>query len=203
MLFAQADQVKDVVDQINKNEKLWIYIALAAGGAFVLFVLFKMLTGSRRKPDQQKGLRETLAEYPPPPPLGSRQLEVNGVPGRLRLVVVAPTGKQHDDISANDVARLLDEIHRGLGSLVASDKPRIKVWPPQLSVVGFAPTFHRLVDATEPGKKGARWIKLAGQAKTNKRPILVGMAILADEPANMADLHMDPTDWQDVLQLSR
>src|SRR5262245_48815305 len=42
-------------------------------------------------------LKERLAEYPPPPGKpGSRQLIIEGVPLRLRLVVVAPLGRSRD-----------------------------------------------------------------------------------------------------------
>jgi hypothetical protein len=203
MLFAQADKVNDFVDKLKNNDKLYVYVAVGAAVLFVLFILYKIATGRRGAPDLQSGQREKLAEFPPPPPVGDRQLKVNGMPVRIRLVVVAPTGKANDDISADEVYSLLNEISHGLGTAARSDKPRIRVWPPQLSVAGFAPTFHRLVDATDPSKKGSRWIKIAGSAKTGQRPILLGMAVLAEESTSLGELHMNQTDWQEMLQVSR
>ena len=101
---------------------------------------------------------------------------MNGEPVRVRLVVVAPTGKQQDPITPDDVPELLDDVVRGLGGFVKADKPRVRVWPPQLSVAGFAPTFHRLVESPDAGKQSSRWVKLAGPARTGKRPILLGLA---------------------------
>src|SRR6185436_16620230 len=95
------------------------------------------IAGSRKKKltDLEKALREDLRGYPPPPAAtGPRRLTVNGEPVRLRLVVIAPTGKLQDAIAPDHVPELLDEVFRGLGGFISTDKPRIKMWPAQLSV---------------------------------------------------------------------
>ena len=45
---------------------------------------------------------------------------------------------------------MLEEILRGLGEVSIDDKPRVRVWPPQLSTSGFAPTFFRLTKKPDP-----------------------------------------------------
>jgi hypothetical protein len=196
MLWAQAE----IIDKVKAN---WIYGAIGLGVLVALFVLLKIAGGKKKPPDLQKGQREDLGEYPPPPAAGSKRLSANGIPVRVRLIVIAPTGKAQDDISADDVPELLEDILRGLGGFVKSDKPRVKIWPPQLSVAGFAPTFHRLVESPDAEKKSSRWIKLAGPARSGKRPILVGMALLADESCKMGDVHVESTEWAEILQVQR
>jgi hypothetical protein len=197
MLWAQAE----IVDKLKDN---WLLLAIGLGVLVALVVLLKIATGGKKKHvDLEKGQREELGEYPPPPPAGAKRLIINGVPVRIRLVVISPTGKAHEAVSADHVPDLLDDVLRGLGSFVKTDKPRVKIWPTQLSVVGFAPTFHRLVESPDAEKKTSRWIKLAGPARTGKRPILLGLALLADEPCKLGDIHVEQTEWGDLLQVQR
>lgn len=193
MVWAQAD---DLVRAVREN---WVPIAVAVGLATAAVVLWRIAAARRREvPDLEKGLRENLAEYPPPPPAAGPRLSVNGVPVRLRLVVVAPTGRHQDPPTPDQVSELLDEVLSGLGQVVAADKPRVRVWPPQLSVAGFAPTFHRLVAAP-----GAGWMKLAGPARTASRPILLGLAVRAEGPTKLGDVVVETTEWTELLQIGR
>jgi hypothetical protein len=197
MVFAQAE----AIEKLKAN---WIYCAIGLGVLVAIIVLLKIAGGRKKKhPDLERAQREDLAEYPPPPPAGGKRLSANGVPVRVRLIVIAPTGKAQDPISVDELPDLLEDVLRGLGSFVKSDKPRVKVWPTQLSVAGFAPTFHRLVESPDAEKKSSRWIKLAGPARSGKRPILLGMALLADEPCKMGDVHVETTAWAEILQVQR
>jgi hypothetical protein len=197
MLWAQAE----LVDKLKDN---WILLAIGLGGLVALFVLLKIAMGGKKKHvDLEKGQREDLAEYPPAPPAGAKRLSANGVPVRLRLVVVAPTGKAADPISLDDVPELFDELIRGLGGFIKTDKPRVKIWPTPLSVAGFATTFHRLVESPDAGMKLSRWIKLAGPARTGQRPIVLGLALYADEPCKLGDVQVETKQWNELLQISR
>lgn len=196
MLWAQAE----IIDKLQNN---WIGIAVGAGALFAVIVLLKMAAGGKKKfPDLEKALRENLAAYPPPPAIGPRRLNVDHLSARVRLVVVSPTGAAHDPISPNEVPELLDDVIRGLGEVVRNDKPRLKIWPTQLSSKGFAPTFHRLVASPDTGvKELSRWIKLAGLARAGQRPILLGLALLADQPCKLGELRVEQKDWKDLLRV--
>jgi hypothetical protein len=199
MLWAQAE---DVLKPLQDN---WILAAVAVGVLVAALVLLK-IARSRKKPppDLETGLREDLKTYPAAPSVHEpRRLSVNGIPGRLRLIVLAPTGKTQENIMPDHVAELLNNVVRGLGAFVVSDKPRIKVWPPQLSIAGFAPTFHRLVESPDAADRPSRWVKLAGPARTGKRPILLGLAIYADELCQLGDVNVETTEWGELLEVPR
>src|SRR5687768_6346991 len=103
MLWAQAEEV------INALRDNWIGVAVATGLLIAVVVVFKIATGRKKPlPDLENSQRENLRTFPPPPPARARRLSVNGEPVRLRLVVVAPTGKLQDPITPDGVAELLD-----------------------------------------------------------------------------------------------
>jgi len=199
MLWAQ---VEDVVSRLQHN---WIWIAVLLGLLIALLAIWRIASSRTKVPlDLEKGLREDLRTYPSPPAATvPRQLTVNGEPVRLRLVVVAPTGKVQEPINPDHLPDLLDEVFRGLGGFVHTDKPRLKVWPPQLSVAGFAPTFLRLVQSPDSAGSPSRWVKLAGPARTAKHPILLGLAFLADQPCKLGDLNVETTEWGELLYIPR
>jgi len=185
---------------------------LIAGGAVLLglmiVVLFlkSLLGGGRKRGKVKKAaeLREFLDEYPPTPPPGrGSRLWVDGVPARLRLVVVVPTGMQQEPITADDVPELLNAVLRGLGGCVAADKPRIRVGPPQLSVAGFAPTFFRNVESPDADGDPSIWVRLAGPAKARGKPVLVGLALLTEEETDIGSLALEPNEWVHHLSIEK
>ena len=135
----------------------------------------------------------------PPAPSGKRhyQLSVDGVPVRLRLVAVAPVGKR----PVGKVDSVLEQVLRGLGEVSIDDKPRIRVWPPQLSSKGFAPTFFRLTHRPEPEGKPSRWILLAGPARAGSMPVLLGLACQADKPSTLGLVTVDELQWGEILEV--
>src|SRR5262249_28292523 len=82
---------------------------------------------TRRADNWDEELDIDLADCPlPVRPPGERRLTVYHVPGRLRLVVVAPAGKEHR-VDATQVEKLLDFVVPGLGTVALLDRPRIRV----------------------------------------------------------------------------
>jgi hypothetical protein len=205
LLYQNVEDALMLLAQLDKLTEQPLVIIAAVVGVIVVIVLLRMLLGGGRKSHDPVGsLRENLADYPPAPGVpGARRLRMHGVPVRLRLVVVAPTGKQQEEITPDQVSELLDDVHRGLANFVRSDKSRVKVWPPQLSVAGFAPTFHRLVISPEPQGKPSRWVRAAGPVKAGGRPILLGLALYADEPVKLGLLVLEAHEWADALRIER
>lgn len=181
---------------------IYVLIGGAVIGLLILLLLFRALTRGKAKPAQERGLKpENLADFPPPPPLakGGRRLTIEGNLVRLRLVVVAPIGREKT-IDAADVEGLLDQMLKGLGAACRQDKPRVRVWPAQLSNKGFAPTFHRLVESPDPAGKPSHWVMVAGPTPPRPRPILLGLALWADEPNTTGQVTAQPDQWADLLR---
>lgn len=197
MLFADMDKIQDWF-----RGNIW-YIVAGIVGLLVIAILIKLLSGGKKKhKDLQKGQREDLEDYPPPPPLkGTKRLTLDGLDIRLRLVVVAPMGKQQDPIDVDEVPDLLEDVVRGLGAFVTADKARVRVWPPQLSAQGFAPSFFRLVDSPDEEGKKSHWVLVAGPTKAAGRPILVGFAVYADEVNKLGRVTLEGKEWVESFQI--
>jgi hypothetical protein len=170
----------------------------AAAAAVLLLLLVLVALGRKKKVSPEAGLAEDLATYPPAP-RGPRhyELRVMNLPVRLRLVVVAPVGKK----PLGKVDSVLEQVFRGLGEVSIDDKPRIRVWPAQLSTTGFAPTFFRLTRKPEPDPRPSRWVLLAGPARAGSTPVLLGLACQADEPCKLGLVTLDERQWGEVLSV--
>jgi hypothetical protein len=180
--------------------------SIVLGLGIVVFVLahfsgrmFAGILGPAPK-NPEKGLGENLVEYPPPPKLGARQLTINGVPVRLRLVVVAPVGRSRE-IDRDGVNDLVNGVVRGLKEIILQDKPRVKFWPPQLSNEGFAPTFHRLAETPDEEGEPSCWVLVAGPANSAGRPILLGLACLASEANELGKIILTVDDWTETIRV--
>ncbi|HEY8505786.1 MAG TPA: hypothetical protein VIL46_14470 [Gemmataceae bacterium] len=184
-----------------------LFYFLLGGGLLAiiigLVVLRRLLR--RRRPvrrDPEAGLREDLAEYPPPPPAtGEARLTFNGRPVRVRLVVVAPSGNLGPRLTPEDVPELLEQVLPGVGAVLRADRPRLRVWPPELSARGFAPRFYRLVRTPEEESEESRWVLSAGPVKAGRRIVLLGLAMLADRPAVAAQIDLGSDEHPNVLRV--
>jgi hypothetical protein len=166
--------------------------------------LLRLVFGRRRGPEgpSDADLYEDLAECPlPVQPPGRRRLTVYHLLVRLRLVVVAPCGTD-SAIDATAIEKLLDHIVPGLGAIMARDKPRVRVWPPQLSHHGFTVAFHRRTRKPDAEGVPSRWVLAAGRAQIGRQAVLVGLGLWADEPNALGRVTLEPHQWLDVLRLT-
>ncbi len=187
-------------------EAWWGIIAIAVVVALLLVFaalrgFFRLLFGRRQKQEVIPPEEIEHLESCPLPPLSASQiLWIYHLPARLRLVVVAPAGTVND-ISTSDLPSLFDRVIPGLGTIVSQDKPRIRLWPPQLSKHGFDVTFRRRTQKAEPEGAPSRWVLLAGKANAGGKPILLGLALWTDEPSTLGHLHLEPHQWLDLLRI--
>jgi hypothetical protein len=185
------------------TQNLLLYGGIAAGVLLLLVILLVLMRRGKKRVNPESGLDEDLSEYPPAQGKpGSRRLTVHGRPMRLRLVVVAPVGKR-TVAEGGAVEALLDEVLRGLGQIAQNDKPRIRVWPPQLSQQGFAPTFFRRTHCPDRAGKPSHWLMAAGPARAGGRPVLLGLAMWGDDKAPMEQMILTETEWDEALQLKK
>lgn len=180
----------------------WIYLGAGVAVVLVLLALFGKFLGRKpRTVDPERHLRENLTEYPPAPDtISTRRLFIQQVPVRVRLIVLAPAGKQNF-VDPEAAADILNQVLRELGALIGQDRPRVRVWPAQLSNRGFAPTFHRLVSKPDPEGKPSHWVLAAGQARAGGTPILLGIAGYAEKANNVGRLTLEANDWPGTLRI--
>jgi hypothetical protein len=190
-----AQEVPEDLKKLN----LPLYGGIAAV-VLVLVVIALLMRRGKRPVDPEQGLSENLAGFPPAPGKpGRRRLTVHGQPMRLRLVVIAPTGKK--PVSADDAEALVGTLMRGMDEIVKTDKPRIRVWPVQYSNIGFAQSFFRRILRPEPRGRMSNWVRVAGPAKAGATPILLGLALLADEQTDLDEIALDTPEWLDVVRV--
>jgi hypothetical protein len=189
---------QEVPDQL-KNLNLPLYGGIGAV-VLVLIVIALLMRRGKRPVDPEQGLSENLAGFPPAPGKpGRRRLTVHGQPMRVRLVVVAPTGKK--PLSVDDAEALVGSLMHGMDEILKADRPRIRVWPVQYSNIGFAQSFFRRVFRPEPRGRMSNWVRVAGPAKSGATPILLGMALLADEQTDIDEIGLETPEWLDVVRV--
>jgi hypothetical protein len=180
------------------------YAILGIGGLVVLLILwllFSKLFRGKKKSAQEQNLEEDLSEYPPlKPSTGDRQLRVEGVPVRMRLVVVAPAGKD-GDVDADDVEEMLDKVLPGLGDICKGDKPRIRIWPRQLSYEGFVKHFQRNMLTADAEGEPSRWVLIGGRAKLGKQQIMLGLGLQAIKPTTVGRKTIEAHEWPTILRV--
>jgi hypothetical protein len=178
--------------------------SVCVGGLFVILVLVtivKLLFGRKAKPAEPKNLVENLDEYPNlKSTSGDRQLRVEGVPVRLRLVVVAPAGTA-SEFEVDELAELLEKVLPGLGEIYKNDKPRVKVWPTQVSYKGFATHFHKNMKTGAEEGELTRWVLVAGRAKLGKQQIMLGLGMQTIKPNTVGRRTVDSHEWANVLRV--
>lgn len=185
------------------------YGVLGVAGLLVLLVVWGLLSrllgglfGRRkRETGSEDDLQEDVTALPPPPPAtGDRRLTVEGVPVRVRLVVVAPAGRGYD-INPGTIPQLLDRVLMGLGGFVEHDKPQIRIWPFQLSYEGFASKFHRNTPKPEGEDDPSPWVMVAGRARLGGNSVLIGLVLKAVKPTTVGRKTLEAHEWDEVLRI--
>lgn len=182
----------------------WYVILLVLGLALALVVftvIGKLRPRKRGDVPERENREEILAQYPEAKPsTGDRQLRIEGVPVRMRLVVVAPAGGQ-SEIDTNTIEKLLDRVLPGLGEIYKQDKPRLRIWPQQLSYEGFAKHFHRNTRVPEGDGELSRWAIVAGRAKLSKFQVMLGFALQGIKPHSIGRKSIEAHQWDEVLRI--
>jgi hypothetical protein len=189
------------------NGGIWAVYAAAAviallAAAWLLKKIKSLFRGGPRPVfASDHDLDQDLAQCPlSAAPPGDRVLTIYHQPVRVRMVVLAPV-RRDVEIDTATIDQLLDRVVPGLGEIVRWDRPRIRVWPAQLSHQAFATTFHRRMHKPEPDGKPSRWVLVAGKAQIGKQSLLLGMGLWADEKNAMGHVTLGPSQWMDALRL--
>lgn len=200
-----------LIDAVPEEVGEWLtgwgwYAVLGFGALVVLLLLLGLLSFLRRLFARQpqlkaENLEERFAEYPPlKSSSGDRRLTIEGVPVRLRLVVVAAAGKE-STFDEEHIDRLLDRILPGLGGVYNGDKPRVRIWPMQLSHEGFARHFHRNTIIPEGERKLSPWAAVAGMAKLDDCQVMLGLGLQALKPTTVGRKTVKAHEWDVLLRV--
>jgi hypothetical protein len=163
--------------------------------------LARSLSGSGRRKKKANDLEEDLEAIPAPEPRsGDQRLVAEGVPVRIRLVVLAPAGRAQT-VSEGMARKILDRVLPGLGDLFDEDQPVVRIWPEQLSYEGFANTFHRNTPLPEGEDAPSRWVMLAGRAHVAGQQFLLGLGLKSKKPTSIGRRRLDSHEWPAVLRI--
>jgi hypothetical protein len=186
------------------NSNVWIILGLVALVVLLLLVILLSRLLGRRGPEPlpKVDLVERLAQYPAPATKpGPRRLTYEGVPVRLRLVVLAPPGRGKYAFSHATLYKILDRLVPGLGFIAAHDEARVRIWPAQLSYEGFKATFHRNTPLPEGEDNPSHWIPVAGRIKVRNKQLLLGLALWTEETTSLPRRMLDPHQWSLVFRV--
>jgi hypothetical protein len=191
--------------QVPPSWALIFFIVLGVGALLVvalLFVLLRWLLGGKKKTATVGSkFEEQLGTYPPlKANSADRRLLVEGLPVRLRLVVIAPAGTD-SDMDEDDVEKMLDRLLPGLGEICRQDRPRVRFWPTQISGEGFANLFHRNTVIPEGEREPSPWVCLAGRVKAGPYRVMLGLAVQALKPNTLGRRTVGPDEWGTVLRI--
>jgi hypothetical protein len=201
--------LRPVIDLLPESLQGHWFVVLGAAALVVLLplawykrrLLRKLLRLPRPPVREEPRLDEDLAKLVPPPDLaGPRRVFIEGVPARLRLVVVAPQGKGAT-IAETAIGDLLDQVRWGLGAIARQDQAALRVWPVQLSAHGFPAVFHRHLRKAEPEGQPSHWVLLAGPTPPRPHPVLLGLAMWTDAVTTIGQLTMDAGQWMKTLDI--
>ncbi|HZZ78449.1 MAG TPA: hypothetical protein VFE62_08010 [Gemmataceae bacterium] len=199
---------KDLVDILPENLRAYaLYILGGAACIGVLFVLIilagvvrLLLGGKKEKPEDRSDLTEDLTTYPDLKSRpGDTQLRAEGSPVRLRLVVLAPAGNA--EIDEDSIPKILEEVVAGMGAIYKNDKPRVKIWPKQVSYQGFATFFHSHTETGASEKEQTRWVLVAGRIKVGKTQYMLGLGMQTIKPNPIGRRTVDAHEWSNVLRV--
>ena len=205
MDFTAPKAFVDLLPEEAKAHAQWLFLGSACIASIIVLMivvaLFRLMIGRDKKAKSEKPLTEDLREYPDlKSSSGDKQLRVEGVPCRLRLVIVAPAGNA-SEVDLDELPEMLDKIVLGLGDIYKYDKPRVKEWPAQVSYKGFASMFHsNMKTGAEEGEQ-TRWVLVAGRMKVGKQQYMLGVAVQTIKPNTIGQRTVDSHEWPSVLRV--
>jgi hypothetical protein len=150
----------------------------------------------------QPSLPEPLPLTAEGPPATGPQLHLHGVRMRAAIIVVAPVGRGSQLPPMEELPAVLDQAVPGLAGVLTPHGTRIKLWPPQLSVQGFAQAFFAHFPLPGDRGKGTPWCALAGKFEVGGRPLLLGIALSAAAPNSLSQIIVQqPGEWLRLLEV--
>jgi hypothetical protein len=195
-------KVKEAAGPVAADLLKWL--ALAALVVAVLYVVWRILRRPKgRLPQQVPDLAIDVMALPTvAPPADAPKLLYYGVSVRLAALVLAPAGRVRELPPLNQLGEMIDAIFPGLARVVATHRTLVRRWPAQLSVHGFAHQFFTHAKLPGQGGKGTPWSSAAGVFKVDGQPVMAGLILRAEGPANLGQMIVErEAQWFDILRI--
>jgi hypothetical protein len=133
--------------------------------------------------------------------LGPKQLTVNGVPARLRLVVLGRTLATAGRLSEEEVPRMLNGILHGMAEVMQYDSPRVHVWHDPRTHDGFRQKLLERVVFPQQKGEPTPWVLLIGEMPGRESPLLVGLALHRTQESSERVVSVPAGQWRHFLGL--
>ena len=179
---------------------LALAIALLVFTAIVL-KLWRSRSATRQPAQPELGI-DIAAIGLAAPPQGPYRLELYGTPVLLRVVVIAPSGRQQASLHPDDIPILLNQFMPNLSEICSRHQPVCRCWPSQLSSQGFSQSFFNHVCLPGNQGKGTPWTSLTGKFSVGGQAFLVGLVCCATTPNSLGQFIIEHEgQWFDTLRI--
>jgi hypothetical protein len=131
--------------------------------------------------------------------LGERQITVQGHPGRLRLIAVAPALPTVGPLPEGAHGALLDSAVAGLSQVAAIDFPKVLGWTDSQACGRFAATLLERVKFPDSAPESSRWLLLSGALAAPQGRYHLAIGVLGERPAVARVLEVPEGRWSDFV----
>jgi len=189
---------------------LLILLGAAVGALFVIVLIFSLLMRILRRPKSRKPMATPLPDIDlasisqeGPDIYADPRMEFFGIPVKLAMLVVAPSGSTQVAPSEEALAEFLDGMVPGLQEVYYRDRPEVRRWPAQLSASGFVQSFFNKLALPSQGK-GTPWSGVAGRFEVDGHPLLLAILCRAAEPNSTGQVIAEHEgQWRDTIRIRR
>ena len=178
-------------------------VVVVVVGAVAVLIVLGLVFGRRKKKPSSLIDAKRLVDLSalPLPDDGPQPLKVQGLPGRLGVVVFAPLGRLKTP-AASETFAVLNTVVPGLGKVFRRDEPLVITWPNQVSVTGFANILARHVHVPGQDLTETSWCLLVGKTKRPDGLLLVDLAVAMQAPHRLGVIRLaDEMQWLQFVQV--
>lgn len=203
---SQPSVVAELVTELAEHQVLVLWIIALASVTLLMIAGLALRIWRRRRATREQPEPDLFIDVTALPltamPAGGPRAEIYGTPVQLAVIVVAPAGRKGELPPAELLPSVLERLVPGLPQVIASHRPQLHRWPPQLSTQGFAQRFFGQVMLPGDHGKGTPWCSLAGKLQLGNRLFLVGLVCRSAQPNGLGQITIQhEAQWLDVLRI--
>jgi hypothetical protein len=131
--------------------------------------------------------------------LGAKQVMVQGVPGRIRLIVLVPAASVTVVPPEGTHAPVLDAAFPGLSGVTATDFPKVVYWLDPRARDNFRAALAERVKMPEAADEGSRWVLVAGDVAAAAGALHLALAIRTEKPPALRFVEVPASGWNIAL----